>query len=382
MSNEELVSFDLQLQRARNWYSAKSEAERTGGGDVDYGAAPEEVARARAFQQSYYSAGLVGADVPVEYGGLGLSREQAWRLAELEEQALVPDRKLFLIGMGMCIPTLLRHGDDSQKAHYIPRILRGDDIWCQLFSEPGAGSDLASISTKAQLQPDGSWKISGQKVWTSHARAADLGLLIARSDPASQRHGGLSVFALPLRRPGVTVRPLKQITGDADFNEVFLEDVCVPAENLIGGEGNGWQVAATTLKSERLSLSGSSRTVTLPTYQMLRGLSQSRAVSQTVDVALAEYASDKMAFEALERIMRAWKRQGVDPELMGSVAKLVSSRLTRQGNEHAANLSLRTQNTPGDRSEALLRSRNASIAGGTDNIQRNILARRVLGLPR
>ena len=161
-----------------------------------------------------------------------------------------------LIGIGMCGPTVIYHGSEDQKERYLKRLLRADDIWCQLFSEPASGSDLAALRTKAVQTEDGSWRISGQKVWTTLAHLSDYGIVLTRTDPDVAKHRGLTMFVVDMKAPGVTVRPLRQMSGGADFNEVFFDDVVVPDTERLGDVGDGWRVALTTLMSERLTLGG------------------------------------------------------------------------------------------------------------------------------
>ncbi|MFC6343088.1 acyl-CoA dehydrogenase family protein, partial [Nocardioides hankookensis] len=222
--------------------------ERTGRRELD-----DVTARQR--QALLYDGGLVGVTWPTEAGGQGGTPMQQAIIDQEMARADVPGL-INLIGIGMCGPTVIHHGSDDQRSRYLRRLLRADDVWCQLFSEPASGSDLAALRTKAVRTEDGSWRISGQKVWTTLAHVADYGILLTRTDPDVAKHRGLTMFVVDMKAPGVTVRPLRQMSGGADFNEVFFDDVVVPDSERLGDVGDGWRVALTTLMSERLSLGG------------------------------------------------------------------------------------------------------------------------------
>ncbi|MER3408720.1 MAG: acyl-CoA dehydrogenase, partial [Thermoleophilia bacterium] len=227
----------------RSWLELNAPKEPIGRGDVE---------AARAWSRALYEAGYVGLTWPVEYGGRGAPvTYQAIALEELA-RAQAPSH-VGVIGLGMAGPTILVHGREEQKRRYLPKILSAEEIWCQGFSEPGAGSDLAAVRTRAELK-DGRFLVNGQKVWSSYAHIADWCLLLARSDPESERHAGLTYLLVDMRAPGVEVRPLRQLTGEAEFNEIFFADVEVPVENVLGEIGAGWQVAVTTLMHERATL--------------------------------------------------------------------------------------------------------------------------------
>jgi alkylation response protein AidB-like acyl-CoA dehydrogenase len=206
----------------------------------------------RAWSRALYDAGYAGLTWPEEYGGGGAPyTHQAIFLEELARAEAPPH--IGVIGIGMAGPTIIAHGTDEQKARYLAPLLSAEEIWCQGFSEPGAGSDLAGVRTSSTLD-DGHFVVNGQKVWSSFAHLADFCILLTRSDPESSRHAGLTYLIVDMHAPGVEVRPLRQITGEAEFNEIFLSDVRVPAENLLGEVGGGWQVAMTTLLHERGTL--------------------------------------------------------------------------------------------------------------------------------
>src|SRR3954470_21281521 len=209
----------------------------------------EEVAYLRTWQQQLADARFVGVTWPEAYGGRGAGPLHHYIAQEELARARAPEL-VGRIGINLVGPTLLAHATDEQRARWLPKILRADELWCQLFSEPGAGSDLASVSTRA-ARTDGGWTVNGQKVWTSYAQFADWGLCLARTDPDAPKHRGISAVVIDMRAPGVEVRPLVQSTGDAEFNEVFFDDVFVPDEHVIGDVNNGWRVSSSTLTHER-----------------------------------------------------------------------------------------------------------------------------------
>src|SRR5262245_44442308 len=197
--------------------------------------------------------GLAGVTWPVEFGGQGLGPIEQVIVGQEIGRARVPGI-LDTIGIGMLGPTIIAHGTDEQKTRYLGPMLHGDEVWCQLFSEPAAGSDLAAVQTRARQGDDGMWVLNGQKVWTTNAQFASFGLLLARTDPEQHKHKGLTMFIVPMDADGVTVRGLRQISGEAEFNEVFFDDVTVGPEMVVGGVNNGWMTALTVLMYERLTI--------------------------------------------------------------------------------------------------------------------------------
>jgi alkylation response protein AidB-like acyl-CoA dehydrogenase len=209
------------------------------------------------FLRARFDAGLAWVHYPVGLGGLGAPRALQRVVDDAFVAAGAPDNdpRRIAIGLGMAAPTILRHGTDAQRRRFLRPLWTGEQVWCQLFSEPGAGSDLAAVATRAGRDGDG-WIVTGQKVWTSQAHAAQRAILLARTDPDVPKHAGLTYFLLDMTAPGVEVRPLRQLTGDAEFNEVFLTDVRIPDENRLGAVGEGWRVAQTTLMNERVAIGG------------------------------------------------------------------------------------------------------------------------------
>jgi alkylation response protein AidB-like acyl-CoA dehydrogenase len=330
----------------------------------------------RAWQRTLHAGGWVGIHWPVEHGGRGASATEVAIYNEELARAGAPP-VLGRVGVTLVGPTLIAHGTDAQRARWLPRILAADDIWCQLFSEPDAGSDLASLSTRADRH-GGEYRVTGQKVWSSYATSADLGIALVRTDRDAPAHKGISMLAIPMDAPGVDVRPLRQMTGEHEFNEVFLSDVAVPAGNLIGPENEGWAVANTTLANER----GASF---IWREQVLQRLA--------VDALAHERASDNDPCTR-QRLTRSW----IDAEIFGlhnartlaalergaeigadaSLVKLFWAETSRRLYETATTVA----GLEGRWGRGLLESRANSIMGGTSEIQRNIIGERLLGLPR
>ena len=207
------------------------------------------VTEGRAWQRRMYDGGWAGITWPVEYGGRGGSFVEAIIFRQ-EESRFDVASGLFAVGIGMAGPTIIAHGTDEQRRRYLPAMLRGEEVWCQLFSEPGAGSDLASLATRA-VRDGEEWVVNGQKVWSSGAHHSDMGILLARTDPDLPKHRGITFFIVDMRSPGIEVRPLRQMTGGATFNEVFFTDVRVPVTNVVGEVNGGWRAMMTTLANER-----------------------------------------------------------------------------------------------------------------------------------
>jgi alkylation response protein AidB-like acyl-CoA dehydrogenase len=293
-----------------------------------------------------------------------------------------------VIGLGMAGPTIMAHGTEEQKARYLAPILSADEIWCQGFSEPGAGSDLAGVRTSARLE-DGHFVVDGQKVWSSFAHIADWCILLARSDPESTRHAGLTYLIVDMRAPGVEVRPLRQITGESEFNEIFFTDVQVPVENLLGEVGGGWQVAMTTLLHERGTLGFALQAALEVQVRKLVSLARDRGADPLQRDRIAREWSELQAlrftnYRALSQLMKT----GL-PGPEGSISKLVWSEANQRVTKLALELlgpdaALDEPNAPygGYWQYQQLRSRGNTIEAGTSEILRNIIAERVLGLPK
>jgi alkylation response protein AidB-like acyl-CoA dehydrogenase len=343
------------------------------------------------FHRARFDAGLAWVHHPEDCGGLGASPELQ-RLVErrLAEAGAPNPFASNPIGIGMVGPTIVHHGTPAQRAHHLRRLWSGEDVWCQLFSEPGAGSDLAGLATRAV--PDGEgWVVDGQKVWTSLADRARYALLLARTDVDAPKNRGITAFLLDMRTPGVEVRPLRQMTGVAEFSEVFLGGVRLPAEAQLGPEGRGWQVAMTTLMNERASIGdalaahGSGPAVAA--LDGFRGRAdrhpamRDRVVRMWIEAEVVRMVAQRVA--ALG--------QAGDPGPVGSVGKLLGAEHGQRIHEllvdllGAEGLLLPERTADGWQAgsqEAFLRSRAYTIEGGTSEVMRNILAERVLGLPR
>jgi len=330
-----------------------------------------------AWQRMLFDHGFAGLTWPREVGGRGLPSAYALAWADLESEYDVP-RGLFGVALEMVGPTLLSVGTQEQKRHCVA-ILRGDEVWCQLFSEPGAGSDLAGVATKA-LRTDSGWRVTGQKVWTSEARHAQFGYLLARTDLSEARHRGLTAFVVDMSTPGIDVRPLRQMTGGASFSEVFFDDVELPDDAVLGEVGGGWSVAMTTLSFERFSSFGRSlgRLV-----RQAAGLGWPDGAARE---AFIDTVIDQRALAAFEAGMHQRILAGESPGPEAALAKLatgaVASRLAdavagRLGNRLSA-----PDAGLDDWRLVLLSAPAFHIAGGTDEIVKTMIAERVLGLPR
>lgn len=281
------------------------------------------------------------------------------------------------------MPSLLAYGSDAQREKYLLATLRGDVTWCQLFSEPGAGSDLASLRTRAERTADGSWKINGQKVWTSSAHSADFGILLARTDPAAPKHKGLGYFVVDMRNsPGIDVRPLKEITGDALFNEVWFDDVPLPADALVGAPDDGWKVARNTLGNERVHMAdqmtfGTGLEVLIARSAELDGAHRARIGALTAE-------AHALACIGLRTTLQ--QVSGLEPGAGASVRKLVQTPHQQRTAELALELlgpAGAVREGAGERAvHEMLMSRCLTIAGGTTQVQLNVVAERILGLPR
>lgn len=340
---------------------------------ADYGAiVPPELAGAgRAWQRRLHEAGYAGIHWPADAGGRGLSpaHQDVW----IRECALagVPPF-LNMVGNVLTAGALLAYGTPEQRAEELPGILDGGRIWCQLFSEPGAGSDLASLSTRAVLDGD-EYVVDGQKVWCSNGRVADRGILLARTDPTAPRHAGISFLLVDMAAPGVEVRPLRQMNGDAEFDEVFLTGVRIPVARRLGPEGAGWTVAMSALTNERGYIGAAG-------ISLQRRLDSMLALGGDLDpLATDELAALWMRGTALWAMGR---RSGPAAGVLGSVAKLGATELAFASAELRADLAGPEAMLDGPVTHQLLSSPGMRIAGGTSEIQRNIIGERLLGLPK
>ena len=338
-------------------------------------ASEDDVARhvdeCKRWQRTLYEGGWAGLTWPPEYGGRGATSIEAAIFAQ-EQNRFDVATGIFAVGIGMVGPTLIAHGTPAQKRRFLDPLLRGDEVWCQLFSEPGAGSDLAGLATRAVPHGD-EWVVNGQKVWTSGAHFSDWAILLARTDPAAPKHRGITYFLVDMRTPGIDVRPLRQINGAAHFNEVFLTDVRIPAHQVVGEVNGGWGPTLTTLANERTFIGGSAGVGWRDIEALGRGCVDPRLRQ---DLAAAYTRWEVMRFLGL-RVQTALS-QGRPPGPESSILKLFySQHLSR-----TADLALTLQGMgDGPWTNYFLTQWAARIGGGTDQIQRNIIGERVLGLP-
>ncbi|MFI6623350.1 acyl-CoA dehydrogenase family protein [Streptomyces sp. NPDC050528] len=352
----------------------------------------EHVQRARDWQRVRHENGFGWITGPVEYGGRGLTPVHDLVYDAVESEYDVADTGvLSVIGLGMIGPTILAHAQPPIKERWLTAMYRGDAIACQLFSEPGAGSDLASVATKAVREGD-SWVLNGQKVWTSVAQHSQIGLALTRTNPDAPKHRGITAFLVPMDAPGVEVRPLRQMTGGADFNEVFLTDVRVPDDHRLGEVDGGWTVALTTLMNERATV-GSEGAGPVAAALSPDHLSALMRATWTWDdralrARLAELLTDALATEYLNSCALRGLRAGGTPGPEMSVSKLMyGQNLTRAAHFVSDALGPRIIADTGQWgtyawSELLLATPALRILGGTEEIMKNILAERVLGLPK
>jgi len=348
----------------------------------------EEVALAKRFQAALYDAGLAGLTWPKEYGGQGLTAAEQ-QIFNDEAAGYDLPTSLFMIGHGMCGPTLVDLGTHEQKSRYVRPLLRGDEVWCQLFSEPGAGSDVASLQTRAVRDGEG-WVVNGQKVWTSGAQHADFGALLTRTDPDVPKHKGLTMFIVDMHAPGVTVRPLKDMTGRAPFNEVYFDNVRLPADAVLGEVNGGWAAAVTMLGHERVSIGGSVRRRYDPlAYHNLADLAKrtGRAQDPAVRAELAALYAAERALSLFNTRLRQEADAGNPPGARGSVAKLAGAELLWRAVSVAGLIAPRDtiaweDDDGGELAVAINATPASSIAGGTNQVQRTIIGERILGLPK
>ncbi|MEY3030039.1 MAG: hypothetical protein RL058_402 [Actinomycetota bacterium] len=352
--------------------------------------ARRDLEAARSFQAALAEAGLAGLTYDAEFGGAGLTleHERIFRQVAQEFPAMTGE---LVISHGMCLPVLNEFGTDEQKRRYMPDNIAARTVWCQMFSEPGAGSDVASLQTRADRDGD-EWVLNGQKVWTTLAHRSDYGVIVARTDPEQPKHAGISMFIVDLKAPGVEIRPIHQIDGGSHFNEVFFTDVRIPADNLLGEMNNGWRQATAMLMYERVAIgSMGSGAISQPMYDLLLGAA--KATGRLDDPVIRDELMKVYAMETTKSLVamrtRAELKAGKAPGPGGSLGKLYSSVISWRFREIAMEIAGAGSQAwePGDAlgqmmQSVVLNSFQAGIAGGTDEIQRNIIGDRVLGLPR
>jgi alkylation response protein AidB-like acyl-CoA dehydrogenase len=369
--------------RVRTWLEEhKSEAPvLSGPGALEDEA--EIIAARRAWQGKLAEAGLAGVTWPKEYGGQGLGPIEQVICNQEIARAKVPGI-LDAIGVGMLGPTIIAHGAEEQKSRYLGSMLHGDEVWCQLFSEPAAGSDLAAVQTRARLQEDGSWRLTGQKVWTTNAQFSSYGLLLARTDADVPKHKGMTMFIVPMDSPAVTVRGLRQISGEAEFNEVFFDDLEVGADAVVGGVGNGWGTALTTLMFERVTIGLGGEGLGFNSARFAQAIAADPYAARDPETRkqLGEIASELLAvrFTGYRTLTALQKGQIPGPEAGLAKVTIVNGAI-RAGEliadvqgpdalEESSEWAYMISFLPGLKS-----------AGGTEEILRNTIGERVLGLP-
>ncbi|HZO80448.1 MAG TPA: acyl-CoA dehydrogenase family protein [Candidatus Binataceae bacterium] len=381
--------------RARQWLEANAPK-----GIVDRGfGLPTDAASIQAlkeWQRRLFEAGFLGLSWPVEYGGQGKTIVYDAIFNEEVARARAPS-PLNLLGLSMGGPTILEHGTDEQKRRFLTKILSCEEIWCQGFSEPGSGSDLAALTTRAEPRGD-EFVVNGAKLWTSLGQIADWCMLLVRTEPDQPKHRGLSYLLVDMHSPGVSVRPLRQMTGEEEFNQLFFDEVRVPRANLLGHQGGGWGVALTTLMNERATLALSIVARFRNTFEDLKALAlraiaeratplDPRVIRQTLAQFYIDVESMKyLAYRNFSRLLR-----GGTPGPEGSISKLLWSELNQRMNEFALAIqgpaAMLVEGSPhavedGRWQYGTLRARGNTIEEGTSEIQRNIIAERLLGMPR
>ena len=385
---------DLSLSDAERAYALEVRAwlarnvERPGPGlSMD-----EQMAWGRRWQANMAATRMVAISWPVSVGGRGATPVEM-ALYNMEYARAGAPQPVNRVGINLVGPTLLAHGTEAQQARWLPFILDAEEIWCQLFSEPDAGSDLASLRTRAE-PVEGGWLVSGQKVWTSYAQFSKWGLALVRTDPDRARHRGISCMVIDMKAPGVEIHPLRQMTGESEFNQVDLEEVFVPADQLVGGHHQGWAVASTTLAHERGTGFPFKEQVVHEIYldELLLDAGSTGALGDPIiaDMVVDAYVGLRLLrlqnYKTLSKLGR-----GLEPGPESSVVKLIHSTTTRRLS--AAALAVVGDRAPlwpaptgelaaGTWQRQWLWSKSASIAGGTDEIQRTIIAEKLLGLPR
>ena len=340
------------------------------------------VAARRDWQRKLAEAGLAAVTWPTEVGGRGQGPIEQVTVNQEIARAQVPGI-LDVIGIGMLGPCLIAHGSDEQKSRYLGPMLHGDEVWCQMFSEPAAGSDLAAVQTRARQGDDGRWTLNGQKVWTTNAQFAAYGLLLARTDPDVPKHKGLTMFIVPMDAEGVTIRGLRQISGEAEFNEVFFDDVVLEADAVVGGVGNGWGTALTVLMYERLTIGFGSDGFGSPT-RLAETIRDDAKASQDSDARkrLGEIITELLAvrFNGYRALTALSRGQIPGPE--AGLAKVTMVNAAIGASELGADV-VGPEGLTEDSDWAYLISFLPGLksAGGTESILRNTIGERVLGLP-
>ncbi len=372
--------------KVRGWlaeHAGQAPAQRRAGAVGDGEEEQRYSAARRAWQGTLAQAGLAGVTWPEAYGGRGLGPIEQVIVNQEIAAAGVPGI-LDAIGVGMLGPTIIAHGSEEQKERYLGPMLHGEEVWCQLFSEPAAGSDLAAVQARATQQPDGSWTLNGQKVWTTNAQFASFGLLLARTDPDVAKHKGLTMFIVPMDAAGVTVRGLRQISGEAEFNEVFFDDVKLAADAVVGGVGAGWGTALTTLMFERVTigLGGEGLGYNSDRFAGPIAADDEARRDPAVRHRLGEIASDLLSvrFTGYRTLTALQRGQIPGPEAGLAKVTIVNAAIAA-GELIADVIGPDALADGGEWSYLISFLPGLKSAGGTEEILRNTVGERVLGLP-
>ena len=355
-------------------------------GALRSGGREDFLARAKAWQKTKAEGGFAQITWPKEMGGRGgtVMQQVIWGQEEARFDAPTGP---FAIGLGMCIPTVIAFGSDEHKQRYVQKALKGEEIWCQLFSEPAAGSDVAGLKTKAVKDGD-EWVINGQKVWTSGAHYSDYGILLVRTDPNVPKHKGLTMFIVDMKQPGVDVRPIHQASGGSEFNEVYFTDVRIPDKDRLGEPGMGWKVALVTLMNERLAVGGSPG----PDWKEIMDYARSAGTlsNQAFRDKLADWYVAAQGYKLTKFRTQTALSRGETPGPENSIGKIINANhlqdICNSAIEMQDHYGLITDKdeAPSDAifQESFMWAPGLRIAGGTDEILKNIIAERVLGLPQ
>ena len=381
----ELAAFRLEVRK----FLAEHAPKRAARGDDDglpYEASVADLATQKRFQAALADAGLAGITWPKPWGP-GLTPEHQ-RVFNEEAAGYELPTTAYVIGLGMVIPTMIEFGTDSQRERYVAKALRGEEIWSQLFSEPGAGSDVASLQMRAERDGD-EWILNGQKVWTTGAQLSDFGAVIARTNPDNPKHRGITMFIIDFKAPGVDIRPLRQMNGGSGFNEVFFTDVRVPDANRIGEVDDGWRCAIAMLMNERVAIGAGGGGGRNDGVKPLVDLARRRGVldDPVVRQGIADVYIRTQIMRYIGQRTRAAVKAGKAPGPEGSIAKLAGALLTRRTSDLGIAIAGAGGQAWEDKRESrwalgVLSAPAARIAGGTDEVQRNIIGERVLGLPK
>ena len=345
---------------------------------------PDEILVAhRAWQGKLAEAGLAGATWPKEYGGQGIGPVESVVISQEMQQAGVPGI-LDVIGVGMLGPTIIAHGTEEQKQRYLGPMLHADEIWCQMFSEPAAGSDLAAVQTRAKHNDDGTWTLNGQKVWTTNAQFAAYGLILARTNADIPKHKGMTMFIVPMDAEGITVRGLRQISGEAEFNEVFFDDVVIDADSVVGGEENGWGVGLTTLMFERLAIGLGSASFGYRATRFAEAIASDETAANDHEVRhnFGELAAELEAIRWTGYRSISALQDGQIPGPEFGLAKVTTVNCAvRAGDLIADIVGPEALDVESEWSYMISFLPGLKSAGGTEEILRNTIGERVLGLP-